>query len=357
MKKTLLQTPLVALSLLLVFAFTSCSQQSSPAPGGINTDPTGISALDLRLTSWGDVEWQVTGEKGIYVFRIGDVLPIFIQERDAPYFIMGGVSFYALSPQGTFHAYLKRARDGKWVHAWLDYTFTFREDGTGTLTVTSPMRREAVPNEDALPFYLGENRDPLGNVVKPIPRFKNPPLSPLILLEPVCLQGPSWPFGSYRPTNTHPYFPPVAPKNPPALLTAYSSEVTGEGFAFIRYVNGRYAAAVDALDSYSVNYYYVNAFAPTPEEGSMEVRNVIYTVRWDPYSPLDRRWVRIYTRNPLRMHWEGSRLVCEDSGGYVVELMPEDFTIPGYNYDTGVFEMHKGVPMTLPPEMDPYAGR
>lgn len=239
------------------------------------------------------------------------------------------------------------------MHAWLEYTFTLREHGTGTLT-TSPMQREAVPSEDALPFYLGEQRDPLGNVDRPIPSFKNPPLSPVVLMEPICLQGPNWPFGD-GPTNTNPDFPPVAPPSPPAIYTALFDHAAG--FALLRYVNEKYVGAQDALNSYSLNYSLQIAYAPTPEEGSTEVRSVVYTVRWDPYHPLDRRWVRIYTRNPFRMHWEGGRLVCEDTGGYVVELLPEDFTIPGYNYETGVLEMHRGVPMCLPPELNPYAGR
>lgn len=341
---------LAILATALLLLGSSCNRLQG-GTGGANQDASGISTLSLRLTSGGDLEWTVQGEPGLYVFRLGQVLRAVPQ--DDRLFIMGGIPFFALGSQGEFEAYLRRDRDGRWVKGSIPYAFALREDGTGEFRTLSPARFAPVPTEADLPFYLGTANPPGGRPYNK-PWLKEPPASPLVLGVPVCLQrGASWPYGQ-RPGNTSPDFPPVAPEAPPALMTFWYSP--GGGHAMIEYLQGRYVRAIDALNSYSLIYYSADAYAPPPGE-SMEVKDVIFTVIYEPTHPLRNRWTRIYPREPFRLRWEGDRLVCEGFGEWVAELMPEGFTIPGYNYDTGVFEMNKGVPMVLPPEWDPYAGR
>lgn len=359
MKKVYL-LPTLGLSILLLAA--SCN--TTPDTGsGVNTDPTGIQSLTLRVLDRGTLEWEVRGELGLYVFRIGDAL-IPLQQTRSTHFVMGGPPFYLLESQGLFHAYLRRARDGKWVHYWLSYTHTIREDGTAEFRLDPTLNREAVPTEEALPFILTRATSPDGKVYNEVPRLRNP-TSPITIPNPICLQpGAVWPYGQ-KPLNTpsSSYYPLVAPENPPAF---YFSRTSHEpGFALIQYLSGtryggqpEYAGATDAPSTYTFPVRVSPHAAAPPQDGStLEVKWVIYATLYDSGHPLYRRWVRLYPRNPFRLRMEGGRLVCEDFGGFVKELMPEGFNFPHYNPDTGVFEMSKGVPMVLTGELDPYSGR
>lgn len=350
MRKEAFALPLAALPLLLLGS--SCNLQGTGTGDGVNRDASGITTLSVRVTQRGSVEWTFQGEPGLLVYRVGETFAKM--PNDGRLFIAGGRPFFLLEPEGTFEVFLRRNRDGKWVKGSIPYRHTVGEDGQATFQTLSPPRYQAVPTEEDLPFYLGKARTTQGKEWNEVPWPKGS-ISPLALSQPLCLSAPGgvWPYGE-RPNNTSPDFPPVAPENPPAVYYAWLRAVPG--FAMIEYMQGKYVRTQAAQNSYGFLYSATTALAPTREEGSMEVKNVIFAVYYDAYHPLRGRWVRIYPKEPYRLWWEGDRLRCQLSD-WQVELMPEDFTIPGYNYDTGVFEMHKGVPMTLPPEWDPYAGR
>ena len=336
--------------LLLALLLASCRLQEGGGPTGVNTDASGIGGLSLTLKSSGSVEWSLTSEPGLVVYHLGAGYQMMKKDNDGPTVTVEG-SYPTLGDGGTFEVYLRRARDGRWVKAGLPYTVSIRPDGTVSLG-TSRVQVEAVPNEDALPFYLGQAHPPVGNPYT-VPWPKNPDPNPLAMPTPFCLgKGAGWPFGR-GPTNTSPDFPPVAPSSPPALMTPWGSALPGH--ALIHYTQERYVRALDATSSYGFPYGTREAYAPPPGE-TMEVRTVIYLAFYDPGHPLHGRWARVYWQKPQRLWWEGDELRWEISP-WVAELMPEGFTIPGYNPDTGVFEMHRGVPMTLPPEMNPYLGR
>lgn len=193
------------------------------------------------------------------------------------YFVMEGDPFHFLEPQGPFHAYLRRARDGRWVHYWLVYTHTIREDGTTEFRLDPTLNREAVPTGDALSFTLTRAVSPDGTVYDGVPRLKDP-RSPVTLVNPICLQpGAVWPYGRKSlNTPSSGYYPLVAPENPPAFYFSWISHEPG--FALIqlgtRYGGQpEYAGAWDALMSYSFPVQSSSHAAAPPQDGStLEVK-------------------------------------------------------------------------------------
>lgn len=331
----------VLLLLVVMAVLTGCNPRGEAS---LPTVATSIQSVHLEIRGsymWQEIRFTDTSPKD-FIARYGD---LFYVGR-LPYWggsFEGGFSgLWALEERGAFQIYLPRK--GYWERYSLDYSFLPGADGVPVFRVESRLRGEVLRNEEVpiftYPFYdEGVKRELTAYVFTDM-------RAPLSVSPILCLQeGAPWPFGD-RPTNTSPYFPPVAPEAPPAL---YFGAINNLGeTAVIEYDNGRYVMAIDPA---RLHEGVQNAYAPQDSP----VKVVFFAGYYDPKIPQYRRWVRIYPENPLTFRLEGGRLVC-DPNRWVFEPMPEGFVFPGFDEARRTFDM-RYVPNPLPPELDPYAGR
>jgi len=256
----------------------------------------------------------------------------------------GGVDMEctALPPEGELGFYLIFP-NGAAARYWRRYTMLEGSDGWPTLT-TSKLYRESVPVEAlrAEQVFRSDGKSHL--------RLKETPVMPLNGLRIYCIQptAPGWPYGYSNLLNNTSRSAILAPEQPPGLYV-----VIGAGnfmFRSVNYVNKSYMA-----DGGSGGGFHSSVRLGLPADRSFHL--VIY-YRWTDFRYPEKRgrFGRVYTRLPITLRREGDRLVCQNTGedNLVVEDMPGSFSFPNYDLHNEYFSR---VPMVLPPELDPHAGR